>query len=209
VPPDVATFLKDRSSAPFSRYYRPEKPMPLFGDMVALLFGPFGVDTEDWSTEFKTGARFAFQERFGTPNDTWVEFNQGYEKYILNDPEIKGMACPDVVKKAKENFADLDTVRAFYEHRLATAPKPKPEKPLIQRCISCHVENAGSVPPIPFNDAAKLKVALKKTGYKRGTLFDEIRYRLGAHANTTEAMPPSGLPTAQQKENFFKFIESL
>jgi len=206
---ESSDFLKTRTPAPLTPLFvEGGLSTTHFSDMVAVFFAPFGINTEDWSTDFKTGGRFAFQERFGTPNETWTEFQQGFDKYFMNDPELKNADCTTLQAEALKRFGDVNAVKAFYEKRLA-AFKPAPVKPLIQRCISCHVENAGVVPPIPFDDPAALKLALAKPGYKHGVLLDEIRYRLGSNATIDQQMPPAGVPTQLQKDDLLKYLSSL
>ena len=106
--PQSSDFLKTRTPAPLTpEFLTGGLSTTRFSDMVAIFFAPFGVNTEDWSTDFKTGGRFAFQERFGTPNETWTEFQQGFEKYFMNDPELQGADCQRIQSEARQRFGDI------------------------------------------------------------------------------------------------------
>ncbi len=205
---DVHEFLVTKTSGPFTRYFGHSSSYT-FSDMVALFFEPFGIDTTDWSMDFKTNGRMAFAERFGTPNAPWIEFTQGFEKYFLSDPDFLNLNCSQITEEAKKRFGNLEAVKAFYEKRKLQNNNP-PSRPLIQRCISCHSDGSTQrIPYIPFDNAKELAKALDKPGYKRGSLKEEILFRTGPHAPSTEQMPPSGVPSVAQKKEFLEYINSL
>lgn len=185
----------------------------LFSDMIQMYYNYFGVDTEDWSMDFKTdGGRFSFAERFGTPNDPWQEARSGFEKYILNREDIKNLNCDQLQTKADLQFNNLDALKKFKQERNLLLAKNSNSslQPLLQRCISCHVTlNTGDIPYIPFNDVNQLNKKLKQSGYKRGTLLDEIRWRVGDHVTVDEQMPPRGVPSAQQRKDLIDELTQI
>jgi hypothetical protein len=181
-------------------------------NVINTMFEPFGVNTEDWSMDFKTSGRFAFAERFGVTNDPRPPINAAIKKIFGDDPELKGATCDEIKSRSMDVFGTVEKAKKLRDGLLALVPPPPPRKPLLERCISCHVEKAGGVggpPPLPFNDPAKLKQALQESGYKRGTLLDEITYRTGSLAQEREQMPPRGIPTSQEREELLGFLKAL
>lgn len=178
---------------------------------INLLFEPFLVSTEDWSMDFKTRGRFAAFERFGLTNDPRPVVRKAFERHFFKEQDFSGLNCEELKSKSLENFGSLQKVKAFVEQRKLQTMNPMPQKPLIQRCISCHVDDAGigDIPSIPFNDPERLKSLLSSGNYKRGTLMQEILYRTGAHAGQDEQMPPRGIPSNDQRAELISYLQSL
>src|SRR5207253_2497634 len=63
-----------------------------------------------------------------------------------------------------------------------TSPGPAGRPAALQLCINCH--ETGVAPPLPFSDPAELARQLRRRPAARGTLLDEIRFRLSAAAGT-------------------------
>ena len=182
-------------------------------DMINILFESVGVSTEDWSMDFKTdGARFAAFERFGVTNDPRPPWMEAIKNELNKDPELANATCDDAKAKTIERFANLEKVKTQVQALRAQNP-PQQLRPLLDRCTNCHSSDARNTrmdtPIIPFNNPEHLKVFLQKTGYKRGTLLNEIRFRIGPHATEDEQMPKGGVPTTQQKEELLNYLESL
>ena len=88
--------------------------------------------------------------------------------------------------------------------------KEKKSRPLISRCTSCHTTPAFNAPFIPFDNELKLSQALKNQGYPRGTLKEEIFYRVGVHAQFFERMPADGyLPKTDEVETLKAYLNGL
>ncbi len=181
-------------------------------DIINVLFEPAGVSTEDWSMDFKTdGGRFAAFERFGTTNDPRPPWTEAIKKELVLDPDLKDLDCEKAKAKSIANYSDLKKVQQVYAQFRAARP-PVESKPLIQRCLNCHSSSRAALdltPVISFNNPKLLKVELQKTGYKRGTLLDEIRFRVGPHATENEQMPKGGVPTSAQVDELIRYLESL
>lgn len=186
-----------------------------FTQAVDILFTYFGVDTEDWSMDFKTNGRFSFnggKDRFASPGESWDESRPAAEKYILSRPEIKNLNCMELKEKASATTGSIAAIQAFKARQTAQASPRAPEPPLIQRCSACHASNPspnGDIPPIPFERPSELAKALKATGYKRGTLINEIRWRLSDHATIDEQMPPSKPSRPTQRQELLRYLEKL
>lgn len=86
-----------------------------------------------------------------------------------------------------------------------------PQRPLIQRCISCHVNEVYSeqAPFIPFDDLNRLKPLLNEQKYSRGTLYQEILYRISDHAPLKDQMPPSGGADRAQRDALIEQLSNL
>jgi hypothetical protein len=220
VAPEVYELLKKSTPRPEVRvaeitpsYATPSNPQVRLRISLAinLLFEPFLVNTEDWSMDFKTQGRFAAFERFGLTNDPRPIVRKSFERFFFKEQDFRSMTCDELKTKSMENFGSVEKVQAFLNRRKQNPLNVTVEKPLLQRCISCHVDESvfGMVPAIPFNDPARLKTLLHQGIYKRGTLFDEILYRTGAHAGQSEQMPPRGIPSNEQRQELIQYLESL
>ncbi|MBY0384887.1 hypothetical protein K2X05_06985, partial [bacterium] len=182
-------------------------PNANFTDLVNMAIETFHVNTEDWSMDFKTGGRFAAFERFGLTNDPRPPLRAALERVFSTDPDFKNISCKEAEQKSLENFSDLKKIQNFRSSMQMDRP---PARPLIQRCISCHVEDSGFViPAIPFDSPEKLKNSLQRVGYKRGTLLQEIEYRTGAHAGVEDQMPPRGVASETQRKELIQYLKSL
>lgn len=185
-------------------------PSLRFTDVVNMVIETVHVNTEDWSMDFKTGGRFAAFERFGLTNDPRPPLRAALERLFAVDPDFKDMTCKEASARSLENFGDLQKVQNFYASMLSNKSPVLATKPLIQRCISCHVDEAGfDIPAIPFDNPEKLRSALKTYGFKRGTLLEEIEYRTGAHAGSADQMPPRGVPSETQRKELIQYLKSL
>ena len=178
---------------------------------INLLFEPFFVSTEDWSMDFKTGGRFAAFERFGLTGNPAPVVRKAFERHFFRDQDFQNLNCEELKAKSLENFGSLEKVKAFVSQRQLQPAVNTTKKPLIQRCISCHVDEASysTIPGIPFNDPARLKTMLNQGSYKRGTLMAEILYRTGSHAEQEDQMPPRGIPTADQRDELIRYLKGL
>ena len=90
---------------------------------------------------------------------------------------------------------------AFAEKN-TTAPKRVTE--LLLLCAGCHT--TGVAPPIPFNNPALLRQKLKLPYAAKGTLADEILFRLSERAGAHRMPPNMTLSTDEQVmlEQFFR-----
>lgn len=195
----------DQYLKPSNSYWRTDLAVAL-----DIIFKPLGISTKDWSMDFKTNGRFAFQNRYGSPADSFEHLREAMLRVYGNEPASE-LSCDELEERslnATQSFYDSGEMERLFE---ATASTPAlPQKPLIQRCINCHVGYDDVLAPyIPFNNPMLLKAKLGETTYKRGSLLDEIKYRTGSHAKRNEQMPPAGQVDPELRREFIEYIESL
>lgn len=204
--------LRERS-LPTKQYIRSEIAGWHFGIAAGLdiLFLPLGVQTDDWSMDFKTQGRFSFEDRFTSPHYSPIHLREAMNVVYAGDPALD-MDCKQLQEQSEKALTQFamsgSLLRVLKAHPIEVK---KPTKPLIQRCISCHVnyEDGGQAPSIPFDDFGRLKPMLMKTGYPRGTLFEEIVYRTGDHASLKDQMPPAGVVERERRDEFIDRLKSL
>lgn len=182
-----------------------------FAAGLEILFTPLGVQTDDWSMDFRTEGRFGFQDRFTSPHDTPTHFLDAIQTVYQGDPalELDCRQLKEASEKSFSAFAESGRLQALLNTKnLERKIEPRP---LIQRCISCHVEyqDGGQAPWIPFDDFNRLRPLLKEEKYKHGTLFDEILFRTSDHAPLREQMPPAGLTDRHQRDEFIDKLRKL
>lgn len=185
---------------------------PKLADKIDILFDVRGIETSDWSTDFKSGGRLAQTDRFTTPNEAESQF-----EYVLLDSLglTRETACSGARERLKKNEPAWSRVGRFAkvaadsEVRLREVAHSPGQKPLIERCISCHTSENSRAPKIPFDKPIELKAALSKTGYARGSLMDEIAFRLEDFADTETQMPPTGNTSPRSRIQLLKYLESL
>lgn len=204
--------LKKRKIAE-SQYKKSEKAI-YFDHGVAAGFDitlmPLGILTDDLSMDFKTEGRFSFRDRFSSPHDSATHFREAMMIVYADDPAVE-MDCKQLREASEKALSDFEHSGGLDRALLKTDVVVTPVRPLVNRCISCHVnyEDGGQAPHIPFDDFQKLKPLLSQDKYLRGTLLDEIVYRTGDHATLKDQMPPAGLVEREQREIFIQELKSL
>ena len=182
---------------------------------MRYMFDARGVDTSDWSMDFKTGGRFAFSDRFGSPSFPERQLLTGLRRAIGLSPD-QARECDEAkaraLARAAQNrdsgrLAELASI-ARAKSAAGSRPESSPQTQL-QRCAVCHVGAARTGPSIPFDDIRRLAPALRRTGYLRGTLLQEIEHRVGDFAIAEEQMPPGGAPTVVERERLLEFLKGL
>ena len=189
--------------------------LPNVSQFVRVLFDSRGLDTSDWSTDFKSGGRLAFNDRFGTPSSPMDQFRNGI-KEVYGLTETKGCdeaigALDPGVGTASAWKANGRLERLVQDSRAhAAAPDRTVSRAALQaQCASCHVGAATDAPWIPFDDDLALKTALQKPGYPNGTLLDEIAHRLRDFAPSEEQMPPTGGTLPAERRRLVEYLQAL
>jgi hypothetical protein len=195
-------------------YIKPERAMRWKVDLAAgldILLAPLGIDTTDWSMDFRTQGRFSFRNRYTSPHHSPTHWRDAMEIVYDADPALQ-LNCQQLSEHSEQALAE------YYRQRDSTEilngrpmQSSSPSQPLIRRCISCHVEymDGGQAPYIPFDNFDGLKPLLNQGQYARGTLFDEILYRTSDHAPLEEQMPPSGQVPNQARDQFIQSLMEL
>lgn len=195
-------------------YLRPAKAIRWRVQLSAgleILLHPLGIQTEDWSMDFKTGGRFSVSDRFTSPHDSHAHFRDAISLYFAKDPAVR-LDCNELKEASEKSLMQFEKngglLSVLNQQDSHVAP---PARPLIQRCISCHVnyEDGGQAPQIPFDDFSRLRPLLQQNKYPRGTLFDEILYRTSDHAPLRQQMPPSGIVHREERDRFMDSLRQL
>ncbi len=87
-----------------------------------------------------------------------------------------------------------------------TTPAQKGPPPVLERCIACHVSGVG--PAIAFDQPSVLARRLREGQYPRGSLLDEIRYRLSVEAGSRR-MPLGSLISEADRVALELYLRSL
>ena len=172
---------------------------------IEYFFDARGIDTSDWSMDFRTGGRFAYEDRFGTPSYPTQQLLDGMSAALGGSP-------PDCQQVRTELTLELPRLRASgrIEQVARDVARVRPSEPAaLARCTSCHSGPDGSGPALPFDDLTRLKAALRKTGYPRGSLLDEITYRVGDFTEADEQMPPEGRSSAGEGDRLVAYLRGL
>jgi hypothetical protein len=176
-----------------------------------LVFEPLGISTRDWSMDFKTGGRFSFdKDRYQSPHDSGSHLRKAIE---IVDPVLAKLNCDQLKTQslaALERFEKGGGLQKVLDRAAMRPVAESQPKPLLSRCISCHVESTkDSVPKIPFDRPEALKPLLKQGKYARGNLLEEIRFRMSDHAPNQVQMPPSGVFEGAERDALMKAFEGL
>jgi cytochrome c553 len=104
---------------------------------------------------------------------------------------------------------DLAAARRRIAARAATPARAQdPARPpeALKTCIACHEGGVG--PRLPFADAQQLRARLAADGYPRGTLADEILFRLSPEAGQSR-MPLGKLLTDDERSSLARYFSDL
>lgn len=197
----------------------PEEELDLHGaeDIIEFITLPLGIDSSDWSMDFRTDGRFAFSERFGTPNFPRADFNRNLMAIF---PEFQDADCKKIEAQVETAFTNLsqdllaaEIQAARLQREQAEIPRPAPEI-LSNTCARCHSganEEPLSImaPVIPFHNLTQLASRLNEGEYARGNLRQEIIYRINSHASIFEQMPPDRALSQEETQLLTEFISSL
>jgi mono/diheme cytochrome c family protein len=113
------------------------------------------------------------------------------------DTPVGGVATRPLQGVAQTPFANANA-----------ASKQLIARSLLNRCSQCHGGPSGVASDIPFSDLNRLKPLLVKEGYEKGTLINELRFRLGN--NGPDQMPPKSVPTSPEERSILlQYLEDL
>lgn len=182
-----------------------------FAAGLEILMHPLGILTDDWSMDFKTRGRFSARDRFTSPHHAATHFRDAAKVVYKDHPAIT-WNCDELKANSLAQWTTWQN-SGLLEDWINPDPNwyKKQNKPLIQRCISCHVnyEVGTQAPWIPFDQPDLLSKKLRESKYPRGTLLDEIVFRVGSHAPAHLQMPPSGLTDTEAVEALLEGLSEL
>lgn len=183
-----------------------------FAAGIDIMLMPLGILTDDLSMEFRTDGRFSFGDRFTSPHDSPTHFRDAVMLVYADDPAVK-MDCKQLKAESEKSLQEFESNGGLDKALLRSKEEleQEPKRPLVERCISCHVnyEDGGQAPTIPFDDFSRLKPLLGEKKYPRGTLFEEILFRTSDHAPLRDQMPPAGNVDRSQRDDFIESIQKL
>ncbi|MDR3419069.1 MAG: hypothetical protein P4L83_23080 [Nevskia sp.] len=78
---------------------------------------------------------------------------------------------------------------------------------ILQRCVACHAGGAAA-PPIPFDRPDLLGAQLGRAGYPRGTLLEEIVFRMSPQAGARR-MPLGQNPADADRSDLLDYLRKL
>lgn len=178
-------------------------------ESISDIFESTGVDTSDWSTDFRTeGGRFAFKERFGLPSNPVDRMRTAMREV---EPELSKLSCKEMESKSLQVLTDFAHSGGFFKMQEGLLARSA-EKPasILKTCMKCHSDPDESwVPQIPYGDPEKLKEFIAKVKFPRGNLIDEVTYRTGAHSRSNEQMPPSQVVTGAQRKELIEYLKGF
>lgn len=206
---DIGQLIRSRSKVPFEQRSHDEiagastytvipaeYPWPSVSETLYLLFQRFGIDTSDWSMDFRTGGRLAFRERFGIPSNPADAARIAHSEVYPDE-----MNCHEIKTKALEQAQNLLS--------LPVLPPPV-RKPLLDSCVRCHSPGQTSAPVIHFHDLHQFRNEMVTYKTKSGrSLMEDIEHRMGDHATLDEQMP-RGLvrPTRSERLQLISYLKS-
>lgn len=181
-------------SGPVRKKYPRESPDRGLEDL-SNIYELFGIDTNDWSISFNTDGRFAFSSRFGTPGSPFNEFREA-----VFGSEAGSIQC----LKVKESIQ-----KTFSRPSLAAYARGERPESFLKACAKCHTGAAPKAPPISFDNPEKLRQELRGAGFDRGTLLQEIKYRLSEEAPSFDRMPEGFHLAPHQTAILVNYLEGL
>jgi len=206
------------------------------GALLRYIFEPQGFDTSDWSMDFRTRGKFAFRGRFGTPSSPFRQLEDALFAQDKSLRDFYYQTTEELINKNKLTPSELQRARYFYKGRdencvariaatnrimnqfLESIESPELvwgervddrqvniQSELFSSCVACH--EGGLAPKINFGDPAVFGEQLKRQGYSRGRLIDEMIFRLSDDANSIERMPPFDF-SRELKLELIRYLES-
>lgn len=191
------------------------------GMRIDMLFETRGIDTTDWSMDYKTDARLAFEDRFGSVASPLAQMQSAVIEVLKLkiNPELGlGGLCADAQKDLAEKLPGwrqsgrLKQLVATTQERLLTYQRTMGREALLNRCVSCHDGSKKTVPAIAFDDPESLKKELPRIIVRRGQtmrMIDEIEWRLRDFATTDEQMPPSLASSPKDRKAVMAYLQDL
>lgn len=204
-----------------SNAYRGQDNAEVVEDLAATRYvaeALLGVNTREWTLALE---KDTFD--FTSPQS----FAQELEVKLLGaikqgDSDLQNMAsyrevgqahkyCKYLMKKSAESMIGWEGVNA----QLSAAPNStvpriqsmaKSVPAMLHLCANCH--QGEIAPALPFSNPQETALRLKQTGFARGSLLDEILYRLSAQAGQ-DRMPRGVNLTDDEVENLKQYFRSL
>ena len=157
-----------------------------------------GLSTNQWSTALEKDT-----DDYTLPQPAEMELEKMLlRSLVAEDKELAQLVSLKTVSNSdrycayiqKKSISSLTSMEMTFKTRKPSFPSdpqgirlnPKNAPPLLATCIACHDGSVG--PALPFARPEQLEGYLSKVGYPRGTLFQEILFRL-SRGSGSEQMP--------------------
>jgi len=184
--------------------------------------------------------RFVAETGLGTPTNEWtLALERGTDDFtvppvstqplhdallaqvVTQDPAVRALSfsatsadgdrfCTYLKRRSRDALSMAKPGATTAETTASTAGDAGGVRPaVLQLCIGCH--ESGVAPELPFSNPSQLAQALRTWPSKRGTLFDEIRFRLSPQAGTQRMPLGANLADAERRqlEDYFLAIAAL
>jgi len=181
-------------------------------EAITLMFEPFGIDTEDWSMDFRTKGSLAFLERFGTPSNTKRTLRDAYIRRFGKGSVATGLTCTEISKKAAAQFSTFMQSEEFRQLQEAKIRREAfMSRALKGRCVKCHTSYDEEIPYIPFDDEEALSRNLNQPAKVNSslTLLEDIKLRMSDMATEEQRMPMGPVFSKRHREDLVRYFEAL
>jgi len=179
---------------------------------IELIFEPLGIDTSDWSMDFRTDGHLAFRERFGTPSNTRRTLFDAFALLLGRDKLMNAPSCDQMMNLASEGYSQFRQKALFAElQRKKSLRTQRDASWLMGRCTRCHTDDDPEIPYIDFDDREGLVGILNlpsKLNPQR-TLMEDIRYRMSDMATEDERMPMGPIVDRSTRHDLVEYLELL
>ena len=141
---------------------------------------------------------------------------------LLRRNEAKRKICPSLEREMTRELSSgtlAQAIAATAAPQKASVEPAAHSIPALKKCATCHVSDEYylGAPRLPFDNEIELRAKLKTSGFKRGTLAQEILYRIHPSTPGREQMPidPKMLSREaqerqrQEQERVRAYIQSL
>ncbi|MCC6276586.1 MAG: hypothetical protein IT289_01580 [Oligoflexia bacterium] len=174
----------------------------------------FGISLEEWASGLEANS-YSFESAAGSSVESYV-LPKLFEAVVDDTPELQALKkqklspakfCESINKRREEelkaNPLATDDWKSYYAQKGLSVEATRP----IDRCVSCHTGDHHAGPTIPFDSDSQLRVALQKGGYPRGTLYQEMKYRLKSKG--ADRMPLNEILSAAEISKIETYLANL
>ena len=131
-----------------------------------------------------------------------MSLSEPYCRFLKSQSKIELDTQNKTAPQTQSKWANANTPAAI-------SPTPPPPPAPLKSCMECHKGEVASA--IPFQDPQALAKLLNIKKYPRGTLLEEITYRLSRNAGADKMPRDANLSDSEQKnlEAYFKALSDL
>ncbi|MEQ1877569.1 MAG: hypothetical protein ABL958_13070, partial [Bdellovibrionia bacterium] len=119
-----------------------------------------------------------------------------------------GLSCRELRETNRANFLSIQNLEDS-SPVLAEILPGESVLTMLKACAKCHSGPAPKAPPISFDNPTVLAAELKVEGYPRGTLLEEIKYRVSEDALPRDRMPEGFHLAPHQSRILIDYLNSI